>query len=187
VRRDERLPKLLGPNNVLRGLVGLLTLTLTLTLTITLTLALTFWEAGGTAEPAPNPDPNPNLLQGPVGRVGIEPREPLAVCCRLRPAAERTGCLLLQVQRVDVQFALLRGLLLVRGVHLRGHVDGRHLHRPHGHADRLHQLRRRRGWELVQRRQAAVRRLRYRRRRLLLLRHRHRCAASPRSWLGLGF
>lgn len=28
VRRDERLPELLGPNNLLRGLVGLLTLTL---------------------------------------------------------------------------------------------------------------------------------------------------------------
>ena len=166
VRRDERLPELLGPNNLLRGLVGAITLTLALTLAFILASALALTVCEGWCDGAGS--------------------NRLTVCCGLHPAAERIGCLLLQVQRVDVQFALLRGLLLVRGVHLRGHVDGRHLHRPHGHADRLHQLRRRRGWELVQRRQAAVRRLRYRRRRLLLLRHRHRCAASPRSWLGLG-
>jgi len=80
------------------------------------------------------------------------------------------------VQRMDVQFAILRGLHRLRGVHLRDHVDGCDLHRPNCDTNRLHKLQQRRHWELVQRGHAAVRRLGYRWRRLVLLRRCYRAA-----------
>ena len=87
----------------------------------------------------------------------------------------------LQVQHLDVRLALLRRLLRLRRVHVRGHVDRQHLHQSHRDAKRLHQLRQRPGGELVQRRHLAVRRLSHRRRRLDALHL--RCA---RLGLGLG-
>ena len=151
VQRLGRLPELLGPNHLLRGLVSRVRVMVgsdrgsippfVVACAQPLSALPPPLLQLQRMDPNPNPNPNPN-----------------------------------QVQRIYVQLALLRGLLRLRGVHLRGHLDGRDLHRPHGHANRLHQLQRRRGWELVQRRQAAVRGLGHRRRRPLLLRGRHRAA-----------